>query len=155
MIRDKYMLLAGMIIIMIQVVWMPTLWSMKDSSGHHWWLIQLPLLLSLPLGLGLFLSSIENKDTAKQAGLSPMTAGQFDLAAEKWHDAIVSNPHDPGLYRSQALALMLAGRDTEAQASIQKSLHIDPDNQLSQCIARIIEDVATGKRPRPKSMSDV
>lgn len=155
MIRDKRMLLAGMIIIMIQVVWTPGLWSIEESGGHHWWLIRLPLLLSLPLGVGLFLASIENRGATEQVALSAMDDGQFELAAGRLQDAIRIHPQDSSLYSSQALALMLAGRDTEAKASIQKSLEIDPDNQLNQCIAEIIEDVATGKRSRPASMSEV
>ncbi len=155
MIRDKYMLLAGTVVIMIQVVWTPALWSITESGGYHWLLIRIPLLLSLPVGIGLFLAAIQDKGRARQAGLSEMEAGRYGLAVDALQNAIKDNPQDASLYRSQALALMFAGRDDEAKASLAKSLSLDPDNQLTQCIANILKDVANGTRTRPKSMAEI
>ena len=67
MIKNKHTLLAGVLIMMVQVVWTPALWSIIENAGLHWLLIRLPLLLSMPIGIGLFLSSIENKDTYRKA----------------------------------------------------------------------------------------
>jgi len=66
MIKNKLTLLAGILIMMFQVVWTPALWSIIENNGLHWWLIRLPLVLSMPIGIGLFLSSIENKDAYRQ-----------------------------------------------------------------------------------------
>jgi tetratricopeptide (TPR) repeat protein len=155
MITNKYTLLAGIVIIMAQVVWGPALWSITESGGLHWWLIRLPLVLSIPIGIGLFLSSIENKGAYRQAVLSAMDSGDFKRAVAILDNAIESNPQDAGLYRSKALALMFAGRDAEAKTCIEQSLSIEPNDQQSEYIARILEDVGSGKRSRPESMKEV
>jgi tetratricopeptide (TPR) repeat protein len=155
MITNKYTLLAGIVIIMAQVVWAPALWSMTESGGLHWLLIRLPLVLSIPIGVGLFLSSIENKGAYRETALSAMGSGDFTRAVDILDNAIKTNPQDAVLYRGKALALMFAGRDSEAKTCIKQSLSIEPSDQQSQYIARILEDVASGKRPRPKSMKEV
>ena len=62
MIKNKHTLLVGILIMMVQVVWTPALWSMIELNGLHWLFIRLPLVLSMPVGIGLFLSSIENTE---------------------------------------------------------------------------------------------
>jgi hypothetical protein len=155
MIKNKNTLLAGIIIMMIQVVWTPTLWSMIESGGLHWWFIRLPLLLSMPIGVGLFLSSIENRTAHREGSSSALQAGNFELANDILEGAIESNPKDAVLYRSKAIALMFAGRDPEAKVCIDQSLRMDKDDQLTQCIAEILDDVANGKRSRPRSMKEI
>jgi len=155
MIKNKHTLLAGILIMMVQVVWTPALWSIIENGGHHWWLIRLPLVLSMPIGIGLFLSSIENKDAYRAASLSAMNSGDFELAADILSNEIKSSPQDAGLYRSKALALMFAGQDSKAKACIDQSLSIDQNNQLTRCIAQVLEDVAGGKRLRPKSLKEI
>ena len=63
MIKNKHLLLIGTIMILVQIVWTPKLWSIIELGGHHWWLIRLPLVLSMPVGIGLFLYAIEDKDS--------------------------------------------------------------------------------------------
>jgi len=106
-------------------------------------------------GIGLFLSSIENKDAYREEILSAMSSGDFKMAIDILDNAIKYNPQDATLYRSKALALMFAGRDSEAKACIDQSLSIDQNNQLTQSITEILEDVASGKRLRPKSMKEI
>lgn len=151
MIKNKNTLLAGIIVIMIQVVWTPSLWSITESGGLHWLLIRIPVILSMPIGICLFLSSIENKEDAHSA----MKSGEFRLAAGLYDKQIKCNPQDANLYSNKALALMFAGQDSDAKDCIDQCLAIDQHNQLTQCIAKILEDVASGKRPRPKSMLDI
>ena len=155
MIKNKTILLFSILIMMIQVVWTPALWSMTESHGHHWWLIRLPLVLSMPIGIGLFLSSIENKNAYRGESLSAINSGDFKTAIDILDDAIKCNPQDATLYRSKALALMFAGRDSDAKACIDQSMSIDKDNELTKSIAEILEDVASGKRLRPKSMKEI
>jgi len=140
---------------MIQVVWTPKLWSMIGNNGLHWWFIRLPLVLSMPVGVGLFLSSIENQNAHREESLRALKSGEFELANDILDKAIESNPNDAVLYRSKAIALMFAGRDPEAKACMDQSLSIDENDQLSQCLAEILDDVASGKRPRPKSMKEI
>jgi len=106
-------------------------------------------------GVGLFLSSIEDKDAYREESLSAMNSGDFKMAIDILDNAIKCNPQDATLYRSKALALMFAGRDSEAKACIDQSLSIDQNNQLTQSITDILEDVASGKRLRPKSMKEI
>ena len=126
MIRNKRALLAGIIIITAQIVWIPTLWSANENT----WLKRLSLLVTIPIGIGLFLSSIENKVSHKEASLLAMDSGDYKTAADILDNAIKCNPGDTGLYCNKALALMYAGRDSEAKACIDQSLSLDKDNQL-------------------------
>ncbi len=155
MIKNKFTLLIGILMMMVQVEWTPALWSIIENNGLHWWLIRLPLVLSMPIGIGLFLSSIENKEAYREGSLSAMTSGDFKMAIDILDNAIKCNPQDAALYRSKALALMFTGRDSEAKAYIDQSLSIDKNDQLTESIAEILEDVASGKRLRPKSMKDI
>ena len=151
MIKNKHALLAGIVIITAQVVWIPTLWSVNENKL----LKRVLLLFTVPIGIGLFLSSIENKVSDKEAILSAMDSGDYKTAVDFLDKAIKCKPGDTGLYCNKALALMFAGRDSEAKACIDKSLSLDQDNQLTQCVAQILEDVANGKIPRPKSMKEI
>lgn len=63
MIRNKHLLLIGTIMILVQIVWTPKLWSIIELGGHHWWLIRLPLVVSMPVGIGLFLYAIKDQDS--------------------------------------------------------------------------------------------
>ncbi|MHC4207137.1 MAG: tetratricopeptide repeat protein, partial [Planctomycetota bacterium] len=76
--------------------------------------------------------------------------GDYKTAVDILENAIKCNPGDTGLYCNKALALMYAGRDSEAKACIDQSLSLDKDNQLTQSIAQFLEDIASGKIPRPK-----
>ena len=155
MIRSKHMLLAGLILIMIAIVWTPALWSITELSGHHWWLVRLPLVISMPLGLILFLYSIENNGTDLKKSVKAIDAGDFDLANEILTRAIESNPGEAALYRSKAIALMFAGRDAEANAAIEKALQLNTDDQLTQRVSCMIKAVAAGQQKRPQSIEEV
>ena len=146
MIRNKHTLLAGIIIITAQIIWIPTLWSANENKS----LKRILLLFTVPIGISLFLSSIENKVPHKEAFLSAMNSGDYKTAIEILDNAIKSNPGDACLYCNKALALMYAGRDSEAKACIDQSLSLDKDNQLTQCIAQFLKDIASDKIPRPK-----
>jgi len=151
MIKNKHTLLAGIIIITAQIVWIPTLWSVNENKL----LKRVLLLFTVPIGIGLFLSSIENKHSHKEASLLAMNSGDYKTAVDILDNAIKCNPGDTGLYCNKALALMYAGRDSEAKACIDQSLSLDKDNQLTQSIAQLIEDVASDKISRPKSMKEI
>jgi len=58
-------------------------------------------------GIGLFLSSIENKDAYREEILSAMSSGDFKMSIDILDNAIKCNPQDATLYRSKALALMV------------------------------------------------
>jgi len=150
MIKNKRALLAGIVIIIAQIVWIPTLWSVNENKLPK----RVLLLFTVPIGISLFLSSIENKVPHKEAILSAMNSGDYKTAVDILDNAIKCNPGDAGLYCNKALALMYAGRDSEAKACIDQSLRLDKNNQLTQSIAKFLEDIASGKTSRPKSMKE-
>jgi len=84
-----------------------------------------------------------------------MNSGDFKTAINILDNAIKCNPQDTALYRSKALALMFAGRDSEAKACIDQSINIDQNNELTKSIADVLEDVASGKKSRPKSLKEI
>jgi Flp pilus assembly protein TadD len=55
-----------------------------------------------------------------------MKQGHFDLAVRDFTRAIELNPAIPETYANRGLALMVLGREREANADLQKSLELNP-----------------------------
>lgn len=54
-----------------------------------------------------------------------------------------------GLISNYALALLIAGNVAEAEATVERSHKLDPDDQITQHLAHFIVSVRTGRAARP------
>jgi tetratricopeptide (TPR) repeat protein len=97
----------------------------------------------------------QNADVAREYMLECLNLGRTTEAVSVAEYAVSISPRDAGLYANLALAYTLAGRITDAQAIISKSLQIDPNDKISLTLRRVIQEVADGKRPQPHTMRDL
>jgi len=58
-------------------------------------------------------------------------------------------PANAGLRSNLALACLIAGDTERAKADVGRALDMDPADKISRLLARMIDDVIAGKRPRP------
>jgi tetratricopeptide (TPR) repeat protein len=69
--------------------------------------------------------------------------------------ACAARPSDAGLVANLALTLLLAGKPDEAAAAVERALTMDPNDKITAEVARIINDVRTGRRPAPRSLQEL
>jgi tetratricopeptide (TPR) repeat protein len=69
--------------------------------------------------------------------------------------AIQAAPQDAGLRANLALAHLIAGDIALAKRAIEESLQMNPADEISKRVQRVICDVADGKRIQPRTMSDL
>jgi hypothetical protein len=67
--------------------------------------------------------------------------------------AIHFNSNDAGLYANLAIAFLISGENDEAERSIEKSIEMAPDDEISKHVHRIVKEVVVGKRKQSKTMS--
>ena len=69
--------------------------------------------------------------------------------------AVALAPADSGLMANLALAYLIDGQLEAAEAAITKSLSIAPDDPISMRANRLIQRVAAGDLPCPKSGPEI
>lgn len=97
----------------------------------------------------------ENPDVARELASSYMELGMGDEAATVAKHAIAVDPDDAGLYANLALAYLIAGKNDLAIESIDKSLEMNPKDQISLAVKKVTEEVASGVRARPKTIRNL
>jgi len=79
------------------------------------------------------------------------TLGRHPEAAEIFATAIASRPEDPGAYKGEALALLLAGRHLDARRRLESASSKFPqDDEITLILARLL---ATAPAPRVRNGS--
>jgi tetratricopeptide (TPR) repeat protein len=97
----------------------------------------------------------QNPDVAREYMLECLNLGRTDEAVSAAESALNLSPNDAGLNANLALAYTIAGRLSDAQSTIAKSLQIDPQDKISQNLHRIIKEIIDGKRSQPHNMDDI
>jgi len=97
----------------------------------------------------------ENPDVAREYAASCLELGYGAEAIRAAEHAIQLAPRDAGLHANLAVALLIHGRNTEAKQAIDEALKMAPDDKISRALQRLIDDVLSGKRKQPKTMSDL
>ena len=97
----------------------------------------------------------DDPEMGRELGAELLEAGRFADAVQV--DRTISNqrPQDAGLKANLALALLLNGEPAAAQQTVAEALALDPNDAITKALAQEIADVSTGKRPRPKSFSEL
>lgn len=94
-------------------------------------------------------------DVAREAGIAALDIGRVEDALRLCLAARAIAPDDPGLICNLALAYCLAGRDSEAERCVTDAVASDPSDAISADVLKLVRDVASGRRPRPKRLCDV
>lgn len=102
-----------------------------------------------------YLIQSENPDVAREYMITCLDLGRSQEAVLVAEHAVHLAPSDAGLNANLALAYTLAGQLKDAQSAINKSLQIDPKDQISLTLSNVIQEVVDGKRSQPHKMSDL
>jgi tetratricopeptide (TPR) repeat protein len=97
----------------------------------------------------------ENPDVAREYTASCLEIGEASEAVNAAKHAIQLNSNDAGLYANLAIAFLISGENDEAKRSIEKSIEMAPDDEISKHVHQIVQEVVVGKRKQPKTMSDL
>jgi len=97
----------------------------------------------------------DQPQVAREAGISAMECGRADVAIEFTSAALALSPDDAGLRANLGLAYLFAGQPECARQLIDSALKEKPDDEITRGISSIVDDVLTGKRPCPRSRSDI
>jgi Flp pilus assembly protein TadD len=88
-------------------------------------------------------------DVAREASMCAMDLGRHDAAISFAHRAVQIESTNSGLHANLALAYLLAGRISEAQAAVDQALTGDATDTISQTIRAITQHLAANGRTPP------
>lgn len=97
----------------------------------------------------------ENPDVAREYMVECLNVGRNKEAVSVAEHAVSLSPNDAGLYANLALAYTVSGRLTDAQSAIKKSLQINPGDQITLSLQKVIQEIVDGKRPQPHTMREI
>jgi len=75
--------------------------------------------------------------------------GRGEEAVRVSREVLARNSTDAAMISNYALALLIAGNVSEAQAVVENSLRLDPSDELTRGLAKFIASVRTGQAARP------
>jgi hypothetical protein len=75
--------------------------------------------------------------------------GRGEEAVRISREVLEKEPTDGGLLSNYALALLIAGNIAEAEATVERSLKLAPEDQITHGLAKLIASVRTGRAARP------
>jgi Flp pilus assembly protein TadD len=96
----------------------------------------------------------DQPDVAREAGIAALDLGRAEAALTLCRAAVACGPDDPGLVCNLALAHCLAGDDAEAVRCVTQAAERDPADPVTATVRHFIREVASGKRPRPRSLQE-
>lgn len=97
----------------------------------------------------------QQTDVAREAGLAALDLGKSKEALYLCKAAVQLAPDDAGLVANLAWAHLISGDVALAQKSIQQALEANPEDDISKTVLQIIDEVASGVRPVPKTLLEI
>ena len=70
------------------------------------------------------------------------------------HRALELRPDDAALRCNLALVLLLTSEIEASQSEVAKATRAEPDDPITRGLAALIDDVASGRRKRPRSIAE-
>ena len=92
---------------------------------------------------------------ARELGGVCLELGKFDEAVVIGEKAAALKPDDRETLGNLSIIYLMAERTDAARKAIHSALKIDPDDKVNQNLLALIESVANGEHPQPKSMKDI
>lgn len=96
----------------------------------------------------------ENPDVGRELVKAHIDLSEFSEAVLISKRLVDTFPTDAGLRANYALALVLNGQVGAAQTAAADALRLDPADAITRALKGRIDDVANGKRARPRSLDD-
>ncbi len=91
----------------------------------------------------------EHKDVLREFCLSCMTLGYGEEAVQVGWQATELDPYDAGLLANLGLALLVSGDVDQAERVVQRALNMQPNDAITKNLLEYVQDVHSGKKPRP------
>jgi tetratricopeptide (TPR) repeat protein len=96
----------------------------------------------------------DHPDGCRELAAIYLELGRAEEALPIARHALSLRPDDAGLRSNLALVLLLTGDVEGAQSEVRAALSRDPDDAVSRALSGLIEDVAAGRRERPRSLAE-
>jgi tetratricopeptide (TPR) repeat protein len=96
-----------------------------------------------------FKVELENHTIPMEASIEAMHLKDIGKALFYSEESLKRKPNDIALMGNYAMNLLIAEKDMEAKAIIEKALQLHPNDQINRNVESIIKDVITGRRKRP------
>lgn len=97
----------------------------------------------------------QQTDVAREAGIAALYLGKGNEALHLCEIAVQLDPDDAGLVANLAWAHLISGNVALAQETIQKAIAANPEDNISKTVLRIIDQIASGTRPIPKTLLEI
>jgi tetratricopeptide (TPR) repeat protein len=97
----------------------------------------------------------KNPDVAREYMFECLNLGDGAEGLRAAQHAVSLNPSDAGLHANLALALIIAAKPKEALAAIDESLRIDPKDQISQNVRKVVLKIIDGTKPQPRTLGEL
>jgi tetratricopeptide (TPR) repeat protein len=94
-------------------------------------------------------------DVSRESALAAMDLGRGSLAIGYCRAAITAGPGDPGLVANLALAYLIEGDIARARGAAEAAVSAAPDDRISSFVRSVIEEVASGRRPIPRTTLEI
>jgi predicted Zn-dependent protease len=94
-------------------------------------------------------------DVSREASLCAMAIGRSEEAISFASRALKARPGDSGLQANLALAFLLAGRLSEARASIKRATTGGTTDKIAETISRMIEHFMASREKPPSKTEDL
>jgi tetratricopeptide (TPR) repeat protein len=92
-----------------------------------------------------------NPDVAREYMCECLDLGRAAEGIFAAEHAVALKPTDAGLIANLAIAYLIDARVDDALATVNKSLALAPNDEITQSVKQIILDVQSGRRPQPRS----
>jgi hypothetical protein len=90
----------------------------------------------------------EHPDVSREFGGQCLALGRGERAVVVCERNCILHPRDAGLRSNLALACMIAGDMARAKVEVTRALEMDPEDDVSRALAKMIDEVVAGKRAR-------
>jgi tetratricopeptide (TPR) repeat protein len=94
-------------------------------------------------------------DVAREAGIAAAEVGDGTAAVRFVEAAIAASPADGGLQSNLALARLLCGDLVGAREAVDRAAALLPDEAIVHKVRRVVDDVAGGRRPPPRTLGEI
>ncbi len=96
-----------------------------------------------------------NPDVCREATLAAVDSEDYEKAIKYSDASLELAPENAGLHCNRALIFMLMSKDKEANECVEKALELNPEDQITKNVQKIMTDIISGKRNRPKNMKEL
>lgn len=126
----------------------------SDERGRVWWFLGMARRAAAdPTGAfeafeHAYRLHPEHPDVSREFGAQCLALGRGDRAVVVSERNCTLHPRDAGLRANLALACVVAGDMTRAKVEAARAREMDPDDEISRALAKMIDEVIAGKRPR-------